>query len=141
MSGPGRLSKRTDGGPTQKVRDLTGGKYGEGAQFRGLESSAAMAGRESSPQSPSAGPPQQPVDVVPFGAPSQNPDEPVTAGSPMGAGVGPAAMGLQDPQQQMDTQDAQRLVSYLPALEHMANLPGASQAVRAYVRYIRALGT
>ena len=142
VSGPGKLSKRTDGGPTQKIRELPGGKYGEGAEFRGLQQSAAMAGRETpgapTPEAP-AGPPPQPVETIPFGAPSQKPDEPVTAGSEMGPGVGPAALGLRDPQMQIDQEDAQRLLSYLPVFEYLATLPGSSQAMRSYVRQIKAL--
>lgn len=140
VSGPGRLSKRTDGGPTQKVRDLTGGQYGEGSQFKQLEQSAPMAAGDVPPPSgqpaPAAGPP---VDVTPFHAPTQNPQEPVTAGNPMGAGVGPAAMGLQDPRMQDDQADARRLLPYLPALEFMANQAGASNAMRSMVRQVKAL--
>lgn len=33
-----------------------------------------------------------PTDVVPLGAPSQRPNEPITAGLPMGAGPGPEAL-------------------------------------------------
>lgn len=146
VSGPGKLSKRTDGGPAQKIRELTGGKYGEGKAFTDLEASAPMAAADTGAPTPPApspqgGPPSAPVDVIPFGAATQSPDEPVTAGNPLGAGVGPAAMGLQDPMQQIDQQDAQRLVSYLPALEFISTLPGSSSAMRAYVRYIKALAT
>jgi hypothetical protein len=143
VSGPGRMSKRTDGGPSQKVRALPGGQYGEGAQFEGLEAAAAMAGREApgapTPQAPTEGPPRQPVETIPLGAPTQKPDEPVTAGSEMGPGVGPAAMGLRDPQMQIDQEDAQRMVGYLPVLEYLSTLPGSSQAMRSYVRQIKAL--
>lgn len=33
-----------------------------------------------------------PTDIVPLGAPSERPSEPVTAGLPMGAGPGPEAI-------------------------------------------------
>ncbi len=33
-----------------------------------------------------------PTDIVPLGAPSERPSEPVTAGLPMGAGPGPEAV-------------------------------------------------
>lgn len=142
VSGPGRLSKRTDGGPAQKVRPVTGGAYGENKSLNDLQAAAPMAAGDV-PSPPSAGaspaPPREPVNVIPFNAPTQNPDEPVTAGNPMGPGVGPEAMGLQDPRTVADRQDAQRLLEYLPTLEFIANLPGSSNAMRAYVRQIKAM--
>lgn len=146
VSGPGRLSKRTDGGPAQKVRPMTGGAYGEGKAMEQLQAAAPMAANDvpqqqqpSGPPPPGGGAPRIPVDVTPFNAPTQNPDEPITAGSPMGAGIGPEALGLQDPMAQADKQDAQRLLQYLPALEFIANRPGSSNAMRAYVRQIKAM--
>jgi hypothetical protein len=44
------------------------------------------------PQGPPA-PAVMPGQVVPLTAPSQRPDEPVTAGLPLGAGAGPEALG------------------------------------------------
>lgn len=37
VSGPGAMSKRTDGGPVQKLRDLPDAQYGEAATFRDLQ--------------------------------------------------------------------------------------------------------
>jgi hypothetical protein len=140
VAGPGRYAKRTDGGPAQKLRDITGGKYGDATQFRDMEKAAPMAA-QGAPAPAAPANPAQPVDVTPFSAPTQKPDEPVTSGNPLGDGVGPEALGLQDPLQQIDNADAQRMAQYLPALEFMANAPGASEAMRAYVRYIRTLVT
>lgn len=36
VSGPGAMSKRTDGGPAQKLRDLPDAQYGEAATYRDL---------------------------------------------------------------------------------------------------------
>lgn len=144
VSGPGRLAKRTDGGPAQKVREMQGGKYGEGKALEELQAAAPMAANDapSMPAGPSrGGPPPMPVEVTPFNAPTQNPDEPVTAGSPMGAGVGPEALGLSNPMEQADREDAQRLLQYLPVLEFVANRPGSSAAMRAMVRQIKAMNT
>lgn len=138
VSGPGRLSKRTDGGPAQKVRPMTGGPYGEAQALEELQGAAPMAANDV-PQPTGGGAPRQPVDVTPFNAPTQRPDEPVTAGSPMGDGIGPEALGLQDPMVRADQEDAQRLMAYLPVLEFIANRPGSSSAMRAYVRQIKAM--
>lgn len=141
VSGPGKLSKRTDGGPAQKVRPMTGGPYGEGKELERLQQSAPMAaeGPSAPVKAAQSGPPREPVNVTPFNAPSAYPDEPVTAGAPAGAGVGPEAMGLTSPMAQADLQDARRLLDYLPVLEFIASQPGASNAMRAYVRQIKAL--
>lgn len=142
-SGPGALSRRTDGGPQAK-RDLPNAGYGENKDFQSAQGGAPMAGRMPMPNgpAPTAGggaPPQSgsPIEVTPMGAPSQRPDEPVTAGAPMGEGVGPEAMGLIPQDQRMRDADLQRLKAYLPYFEWMASLPGASASTRAFVRQMK----
>lgn len=127
------------------MRDLPNAEYGANQDFRTAESGAPMAGRMPMPSGPAptaggAPPPQSaPMDVTHFGAPSQNPNEPVTAGSPMGPGVGPEAMGLVPMDQQIQGKDLEMMRAYLPYLEWVANQPGASAASKAYVRQIRVL--
>lgn len=79
VSGPGQLSKRTDGGPVsgQPVQDVGGFEYGGRKDFREIQGAAPMA------QAP------EPVPFTPLTAPSQRPDEPVTAGAALGPGEGP----------------------------------------------------
>lgn len=94
VSGPGALSKRTDGGPAQAMRDLPNARYGENAEYRAAEQVAPMAASPApSPGSASggpvspAGPPQSPMlPPVPLTADTQMPGQPVTAGAPIGAG-------------------------------------------------------
>jgi hypothetical protein len=43
VSGPGAGSKRTDGGPVQKLRELPDANYGEAATYRDLQQSAPLA--------------------------------------------------------------------------------------------------
>lgn len=88
--------------------------------------------------SASGGMPSMPVDVVPFGAPSQRADEPVTAGAPLGAGVGPEALGLPT-STQLQEEDAKTLMNALPVWEFLANMPGASPSTRAIVRKIKSM--
>lgn len=142
VSGPGSLSKRTDGGPAQPIRKLPGGPYGSGKEFQAMEQAAPMAADNPAPSPAAPAAPASPLPVTPFGAPTQNPGEPVTAGAASGPGVGPEALGLAgDPQQQIDQEDAQRLLAYLPVLEWRANQPGSSAALRSYVRQIKVLAT
>lgn len=138
VSGPGALSKRTDGGP-QPMRDLPDAGYGEQAQFREAQGGAPMAGGP-----PSASPPQgeggsPPVEVTPFGAPSARPDEPVTHGADSGPGPGLDSLGLQDPNEQLTKEDMAQLEAYLPYLEWMASLPNAAPGTRSYVRRIKGM--
>lgn len=129
VSGPGRLSRRTDGGPTQPIRDLPNPDYGEQKTFRDIQRAAPMAaGRELD---------ISPVDlsgVVPFNAPTQRPGEPVTAGAPLGPGPGLDVLG-----QPLEDKTLQTLRGYLPGLELLANMPQASPAFRDFVRRVRAL--
>lgn len=132
VSGPGAYSQRTD---RQPVAALTDAAYGEQATYRQDQQGAPMA-RAATPDS--SGPPTSPVDlsgVVPMGAPTQRPGEPVTAGAAAGAGPGVEALGLggdSDP-------GWQYLVDSLPALELMANQPNAGRAMRQFVRRVRAM--
>jgi len=86
VSGPGALSRRTDGGP-QAMRLASGGKYGERKQMAEMQSSAPMKGGEVQNTAPL--PP-----VTGLFEPTQRPNEPVTAGSPLGAGPGPEVLNL-----------------------------------------------
>lgn len=123
-SAPGALSQRTDGGPAdrQAMRDLPNAKYGEQKANLEMQGGAPMAGMPS-PQ------------AIPLGAPTNHPDEPVTAGSPMGAGVGPEAAGID--QRTLVEKDAEVLKSFLPALEFMAQMPDASPSTVDLLRRIK----
>lgn len=76
VSGPGRLSQRTDMIPS-------GGAYGE----RKAMMETIAAGNRATPA--------QPVQkVTALFAPTEMPQEPVTAGNPLGAGPGPEMLDL-----------------------------------------------
>ena len=44
VSGPGKLSRRTDGGPAQVNAQMTGMAYGENKDFMEIQEGANMAG-------------------------------------------------------------------------------------------------
>jgi hypothetical protein len=90
-SGPGKLARRTDGGPAQKIMTPTGLPYGSAGQLADQEHAAPMAQSPSVPTAPVGGPPAGP-DLIGMSDPSLRPNEPVTAGSPLGAGPGPEAL-------------------------------------------------
>lgn len=89
-SGPGALSKRTDGGAiegmqppaTQPPKYMAGLGYGEGGNME-QQSGAPMAGNDI---------PAMPIPMTPLTAPTMRPEEPITAGINLGAGPGVEAM-------------------------------------------------
>lgn len=85
-SGPGKFSTRTDLPPSTQ--------YGERKQMEEIVSGAPTATTRGSAD-PKIGRPRTALtDVTPLLAPSERPDEPVTAGIDMGAGVGSEALGM-----------------------------------------------
>lgn len=86
VSGPGKLSRRTDGGPGSKqaMQQMTGGKYGENKALMEQQQGAPLAG--SPTPNPRVSAPAQQAPVTPLFAPTARPDEPVTAGMPFGPG-------------------------------------------------------
>lgn len=96
-SGPGALSKRTDGGPAQKLRTLPDAQYGEAATYMDLQRQAPLAQSTAPGQGQPSGGPQSggAPSVIPLNAPTTRPGEPVTAGSNFGPGPGPEILGPQ----------------------------------------------
>lgn len=82
VSGPGKHSRRTDGGPgttlKQAVRYMQGDEYGESKELNDLASSADLAAAPGTQDAP------HPESVEPRNPqlldPTARPDEPVTAG-------------------------------------------------------------
>ena len=96
-AGPGKYSTRTDN------LQMGSTSYGEGVETQAIKQGAplsktpdirpARAGdvREAAAQAP----------ITPLYAPSQRPDEPVTAGIAMGPGPGPEVLGNPQPQESL----------------------------------------
>ena len=92
VSGPGALSKRTDGGAmdgmtpptpqTQPAQYMAGLGYGEGGNMA-QQTAAPMAGNDI---------PVEPAPMVPLFAPTERPNEPITAGIDFGPGPGSEIM-------------------------------------------------
>lgn len=130
VSGPGAMSKRTDGQP---ARYVSGMPYGDGQELMTTQQQAPMAGGGAAPQ---MGPGQMASlsqATTPITAPTQYASEPFTTGAPVGAGAGPevlASGGATGPSRT-------KLMAALPPLMRMAELPDASPELRALVRYLR----
>ena len=84
VSGPGALSQRTDGGPTQPAKYISGLPYGQGQQTYSNQVAAPMAGNtmESMPM---------PTELM---APTSRPNEPLQNGIDIGPGAGSEVMNL-----------------------------------------------
>lgn len=94
VSGPGMLSKRTDGGAidgmTQPQQQYTGFGYGENGNINRTQSEAAMAGN-----------PFPMPKITPLSMPSERPNESMTHGIPFGDG--PDSLNLPNTQQDIYT--------------------------------------
>lgn len=138
VSGPGALSQRTDG--RQPARWISGGQYGEGKENMDLQTSAPMNEAVSTPpmatgpanlNGPAApsGPIRAGSSAIPLFAPTERPDEPVTAGASVGPGYTPVR-----------SQNADRLstiLPYLPMLQEATTWPDAPDTFKALVRYLQ----
>ena len=124
VSGPGALSARTDGGPSdgQAVQRMPDAKYGESQAFEDIQGGAPLADAVAG--------------LVPLGAETQRPGEPGTAGASAGPGVGPQAAGIQ---MSDDASDYSNMKHLLPGLELIANLPGSNASTRTFVRKLKSL--
>lgn len=135
VSGPGALSRRTDG--RQPVMSLPDAKYGEQAAYKAAQQAAPMSasagGMGAGAAAPAVGPDLS--NVVPFGAPSQRPDEPIQAGLPMGPGAG-STLAPQQPT--LSPEDVKRLQPYIPTLVLLASQEDSSPATKQFVRQLRA---
>ena len=136
VSGPGAMSQRTDG---QAARYMSGGPYGEGQEMMDLQTSAPMAQAPAVPKARpgrSGGAAMQDVgaSVTPLFAPTERPEEPVTAGAPFGPGPGPAP---ETPSRRsMTPQNLEVVMRYLPDMRQIATDPDAPVRFRALVRYL-----
>lgn len=140
VSGPGPLSRRTDGGPAQSLKDLPDAKYGENSQFQALQQGAPLSASGPSTSSPGMDPGELPPNpaasqVVPFSAESSRPSEPVTAGAAMGPGPGVSALGSSPVQ--VEQQDMGKIARSLPLFEMMANMNDALPSTRLFVNLLR----
>lgn len=127
VSGPGAHSRRTDGQPNMQ---LSNAGYGEQAAFQDIQSGAKMG--NSGVSSAPAGGTGSASPIVGMGAPSQQPDVPVTAGADMGAGPGLEALGIRG----ANTQDAEALRKYLPTLMDIAQRDDTLPGTKAWIRTI-----
>ena len=136
VSGPGALSRRTDG--RQGARYMSGGEYGEGQEMMDLQTSAPMSEAPAQPRPRRGQGAGQVMEEgprpTPLFAPTERPDEPITAGAPFGPGPGPAesAPVPSQPNRNLDV-----VTRYLPVLRQVATYEGTPDRFRALVQYLQ----
>ena len=132
VSGPGALSRRTDG------RVAEGFAYGMTKQINQQAASAPMAKapqpRPASASSMMSASPLPPI--TPVTAPTMDPNDPITNGVPVGPGAN-SIPGL--PSGPAEDPDINMIRDYYPMLEFWASQPGTSQATKDYVQYLRTI--
>jgi hypothetical protein len=135
VSGPGRLSRRTDG---QGARYMAGGEYGEGQEMMDLQTSAPMSKTEAPAARPRASRGQAAAAEIarptPLFAPTERPEEPITAGAPFGEGPGPAMPSQRG--RGMAPANLEVFSRYLPVLRQVATGPDTPDRFKALVRYL-----
>lgn len=108
-AGPGKFSVRTDG------MSLPSAGYGEGVETAAIKSGAPLAKTpdvKGMSQSAMGMAPSQLGPMTPLTAPSQRPNEPITAGISMGAGPGPEALGMGAPVQEKISDVLAQMIPY-----------------------------
>ncbi len=104
ISGPGSLSQRTDGGPTQGAKYISGLPYGQGQETYSNQVAAPMAGNPI---------PQNTLEnVTPLFAPTNRRDEVITSGVDIGDGPGSIALGRLPNQESTIKDIARSLTQY-----------------------------
>lgn len=137
-SGPGRLSRRTDGRQPQMI--APGGDYGDRQQMQQIQSGAPMSGDLGSggmAAGAAGGAPAGPdlSQLVPMDADTQRPAEDIFAGMPGGPGAGPSVLNMPSP---LTDEQRERLRRFLPVLVVLASRDDADQNTRRLVRQLRA---
>jgi hypothetical protein len=75
--------------------------------------------------------------LTPLGAPTERPEEPVTAGAALGPGAGTEALTAPTMLAAQNSEDYAKLAAYLPVYAKIADSPTTTNAFRNFYRYIR----
>ena len=126
VSGPGKYAKRVDRMPSQSYGDTT--ETAQIASGAPLAKTADVRPTTMTDIKASAGAP-----VTPLFAQSQRPEEPVTNGVDVGAGMGSEALTLRQPD---DTNFRASIQAYKPVLAYVADLPNTSPETKNIIRQL-----
>jgi hypothetical protein len=131
VSGPGALSRRTDG------RVAEGFAYGMNKQINEQAAGAPMAKAPTfNAGSARMGEVRSLAPVTPITAETMDVNDPITNGVPVGPGAN-SIPGM--PSGPTEDPDINMIRDYYPMLEFWASQPGTSQATKDYVQYLRTI--
>lgn len=131
VSGPGALSRRTDG------RVAEGFAYGMNKQINEQAAGAPMAKAPTfNAGSARMGEVRSLAPVTPITAETMDVNDPITNGVPVGPGAN-SIPGI--PSGPTEDPDINMIRDYYPMLEFWASQPGTSQATKDYVQYLRTI--
>lgn len=105
ISGPGSLSQRTDGSPSQPATYISGLPYGQGQETYNQQTAAPMASVEEMPV-------RNLPPIVPLNEPTQFPNQPISFGSNWGEGPGPDFGSIQGISQPNPANVIYRMMQY-----------------------------
>jgi hypothetical protein len=125
-AGPGKYSTRTD------KLELGSTAYGEGVETQAIKSGAPLAKTANTRPAPASAMGQP---VTSLYAPTERPNEPVTAGIDQGAGPGSDALMVNQPADY--TNFNANIQSYTPVLSYIASLQNTSPETRRAIRQLR----
>lgn len=129
-SGPGALSQRTDGQAARYVKNL---EYGEGKKLLDTQNAAPMAeAPDASAAAAAAGKAAKRAASEPplMAEPTMRPDEPVTAGSPLGPGPGPPEPPRIDLPPDVLAEAAMRAYIVEPSTENLIMVLSVAEAIK-----------
>jgi hypothetical protein len=127
VSGPGKYAKRLDRMPSNS--------YGDTKDTAEIASGAPLARTPDVRPAPASQvrTAAQSAPVTSMFAPTERPQEPVTQGIDIGAGMGSEALAMRQPD---DTNFRATITSYKPVLNYIADQPSTSPETRQAIRQL-----
>ena len=129
------------GNGTQAPTYIPGLGYGQGKATMEQQKSAKLAGPAPTarPAAPTMSRSMPMGEVRPLTAPSDRPDEPITAGVDFGPGPGSESLMMPQPQPVVNDPDLNLVREYFPVIELWASQVDTSQGTKDYVNYLRTI--
>ena len=127
VSGPGKYAKRLDRMPSNA--------YGDTKDTAEIASGAPLARTPDVRPAPASQikTAAQSAPITPMFAPTERPEEPITQGINVGAGMGSEALTMRQPD---DTNFRANIASYKPVLNYISDLPNTSPETRQAIRQL-----
>ena len=127
VSGPGKYAKRLDRMPSNA--------YGDTKDTAEIASGAPLARTPDVRPAPASEvkTAAQSAPMTPMFAPTERPNEPVTQGINVGAGMGSEVLAMRQPD---DTNFRANITSYKPVLNYISDLPNTSPETRQAIRQL-----